>query len=70
MAERKEITGEWNRRLGNEPLNKKRNSIRIAPMKGSNLPPGMLAKKVHEWIIRTLQRAKLSSTHNDVIVTP
>ena len=72
MAERREITSEWNRRLGIEPLNEKRNSIRIAPMKGSNLPPGMLAKKVQgirEWIIRTLQLAKLSSTHSDVIVT-
>ena len=73
VTERKENTSEWNRRLGVKPLNKKRNSIRIAPMKGSNLPPGTLANKVrgiHNWITSTLQGAKLSSTHSDVIVTP
>ena len=56
VAERKEITSVWNRRLGTlvwnrrlsiEPFNKKRNSIRIAPMKGSYFLLGMLAKKVH-----------------------
>ena len=31
MAERREITGEWYRRLGIEPFNKTKDSIRIAP---------------------------------------
>ena len=71
MSEQKEDASDWNRRLGIEPLYRKRNSIRIAPMKGSNLPPGILAKKVQcfrEWIIRTLQKAKLSSTYSNVNV--
>ena len=71
VTERKENTSEWNRRLGVKPLNKKRNSIRIAPMKAINLPPGILAKKVQcirEWIIRTLQKAKLSPTYGNVNV--
>ena len=73
MQQRKEIVSEWNRRLGIEPINNKRNSIRIAPMKGSDLQKGALAKKaecIRNWIGKTLQKAKLSSVLNDVNVLP
>ena len=71
--QRKEIVREWNRRLGMEPFNNRRNSIRIAPMKGSDLQIGALAEKVdcfRDWIVTTLQKAKLSSTPNDINVLP
>ena len=42
VLEQKEVASDWNRRLGIEPLYRKRNSIRIAPMKGSNFVSGLL----------------------------
>ena len=68
-----EFVKERNRRLGIEPINNRINSIRIAPMKGSELQPGMLAKKVdcfRDWITSTLLRAKLSSVHKGVSIVP
>ena len=46
-----------NKRLGIISNNSKRNQIRIAPMRGSNIPPNVLAGKVIEvekWIRDTL----------------
>ena len=71
--QRNEVVKERNRRLGIEPINNRINSIRIAPMKGSELQPGMLAKKVdcfRDWITSTLLRAKLSSVHKGVSIVP
>ena len=47
-----------NRRLGIEPKNSRRNQIRIAPMRGSNIPPNFLAGKIAEvekWVRDTLR---------------
>ena len=49
------------KRLGIIPMNSKRNQIRIAPMRGSNIPPNVLAGKVIEvekWIRDTLSSVK------------
>ena len=73
VPDQKEMASEWNRRLGIQPWNNKRNFIRFAPMKDCDIPPGLLAKSVdcfREWIMRTLQGAKLSMKPNDVIVSP
>lgn len=46
-----------NKRLGIISMKSKRNQIRIAPMRGSNIPPNVLAGKVIEvekWIRNTL----------------
>ena len=70
-AERKEILRERNSRLGIDPLNIKKRGIRIAPMKGSSISPGLLASKldcVKEWITITLRKARLSSTLSGVNV--
>ena len=47
--QRNEDAKEWNRCLGIEPISNKLKSIIIAPMKGSDLQPGMLAKK--SWLL-------------------
>ena len=52
------------RRLGIELRNNKRNHIRIAPMKGCDMPKNFLSQKiavVERWVKNTLRQAKLSS---------
>ena len=58
-------------RLGVQVMNNKRNIIRIAPMRGSNFPEGLLSKKidvVKGWIKNTLGQAKLNPLPNDFSV--
>ena len=53
------------RRLGVEPRNKRRNQIRIAPMKGCLMEESFLSGKisiVEKWIKNTLSQAKLNPT--------
>ena len=53
------------RRLGVEPRNKRRNQIRIAPMKGCSMEESFLSEKisiVEKWIKNILSQAKLNPT--------
>ena len=49
--------GDRERRLGIESKNNRRNHIRIAPMRGTKMPPNFLAGRINEvekWIRNTL----------------
>ena len=57
-------TEERARRLGVEPVNNRRGHIRIAPMKGCDMPKDFLSQKidaVSKWIKNTITNAKLNS---------
>ena len=59
------------RRLGIESWNNKRNYIRIAPMRGSDLPGSFLSQKigvVEKWIKDTLTQATLNPTPSNMTV--
>ena len=58
-------------RLGVQVKNTDRNLIRIAPMRGSDFPEGLLSKKidvVKGWIKNTLDQAKLNPLPKDFSV--
>ena len=64
---------ERNKRLGITSINNKRNIIRIAPMRGSNIQPNVLAGKVVEvekWIKDTLRCVKSRTLPNSFSVIP
>ena len=64
---------ERNRRLGIETRNNLRNQIRIAPMRGSNIQPDVLAGKIVEvekWIRDTLGGVKSSAMPKSFSVIP
>ena len=60
-------------RLGLEIKNFKKNWIRIAPMKNSKIPSGLLSEKIPEvyrWVKDTLDQANLGSVPNNFTVVP
>ena len=60
-------------RLGIQSKNIRRNQIRIAPMRGSNMPPDLLAGKVVEvekWVQDTLRCVKSKALPKSFNVTP
>ena len=64
---------ERNRRLGIDSRNNWRNQIRIAPMRGSNLPDKVLAGRISEvekWIRDTLRCFKSSAMPRKFNVVP
>ena len=53
------------RRLGVELQNNRRSHIRIAPMKGRDLPKGFLSRKidvVRKWVKNAISKARLDPT--------
>ena len=61
------------RRLGIEPINNRRNQIRIAPMRGSDLPRNFLAGKIVEvekWVRDTLRCVNSSAMPKTFNIIP
>ena len=61
------------RRLGIQSMNIRRNQIKIAPMRGSNMPVDLLAGKivqVEKWVSESLRCVKSRAKSKTFNVTP